>query len=269
MEILEISNDFLFAGARTLGLFLAVPFFSSRLLPFRFRLALAALFVIALPATLRGTAAGGAATAAGAAAASFSDPRGALLCLLGEALLGLALGWSGLLVLGAIRGAAALIADQIGLSLGGAVSVAGEDGPALRSFHAALGIFIFLALDLHHAFLRSLAESFTWLPPGSLTGDGAASALGMLALSAGSHLFEAALVIAFPVMSVLLLVSVAQGALSRVLGELDFFAFGITLRAAVGLCVVFWTLPRLAGVSQGLLSGALESGREMLSRLAR
>lgn len=256
------STENVMHAARILGLFLSVPVFSSRILSFRFRAALAVLLALSLPAGARSLAPG--------ALEALSDPASAALMLLGEALAGFILGWAALIAMGALRGAAVLITELMGLSLGGgAEALAGEDGPPLRSFYAALGMYVFLALDLHHAFIRCAAESFVWFPPGSLAADGAARSLGMLVLSTGTHLFEAALVAAFPVMSVLLLASVAQGALARVLPELDFFAFGFSLRAAVALGALVLTLPALSEVSQALLAGALESGREALLSLMK
>jgi flagellar biosynthetic protein FliR len=113
-----------------------------------------------------------------------------------------------------------------------------------------------------------VTESFLWLPAGSFAYDGAVPALGALLLSTGLFLFESALLMAFPLMAVLLLTSLAQGALARVLPELDFFAFGFTVRAAVGLLVVLLSLPFISLLSQNLFLVAFEDARVLVKSLS-
>ncbi|MBI4602744.1 MAG: flagellar biosynthetic protein FliR [Planctomycetes bacterium] len=245
------THGWIYGAARLAGLCLAAPAFSSRLLSMHLRLAVAAAFALALGA--RDATWGG---AEGAPALSWA----AALPLAGEVLVGAALGWSACLVLAAARGAATLLSDQMGLAGAGAEGD-GLGEPALRAFHGLLGLFIFLAADLHHECLRAAAESFSALPPGSLGAGGASAALARLIASSGARLFEAGVCLALPVTSVLLLTAAAQGILARVSPELDFFAFGFLLRAAVGLLVVLFTLPPVAGLCRGLLEAAIAEGR--------
>lgn len=248
--------------ARVAGLVVAIPFFSSRLLPFRFRVAFIVLYLLCLPAVLL--------RVQSQDTLQLSDPLNVLLILAGEALVGLCLGWASLLVMGAIRGAAQFLSDQIGLSLGGVLDPlsAGNGQSILQGFYGSFAVFIFLSLDLHRAFLRGVTESFLWLPPGSFAYDGAVPALGALLVSTGLFLFESALLMAFPLMAVLLLTSLAQGALARVLPELDFFAFGFTVRAAVGLLVVLLSLPFISQLSQNLFVVAFEDARVLVKSLS-
>ena len=248
--------------ARIVGLLFAIPFFSSRLVPFRFRLAFVVLYVLCLPAVLL--------RVENQDILRLSDPLTGLLILVGEVFVGLCLGWASLLVMGAVRGAAQFLSDQIGLSLGGVMDPLSEGSgqSVLQGFYGSFAVFIFLSLDLHRAFLRGVTESFQWLPPGSFAYDGVVPALGALLMSAGLFLFESALLMAFPLMAVLLLTSLAQGMLARVLPELDFFAFGFTVRAAIGLLIVLLSLPFIAQLSQNLFFVAFEDARVLVRSLS-
>jgi flagellar biosynthetic protein FliR len=255
---MELTSGFLPGATRVAGLFLAAPLFSSKLLPMRFRIAAAALFLAASPGAHWGPAAAGETMLLG-----ISPGR-----LAGEAVLGIALGWSSCLIMAAARGAACLIADHAGFTLGAVVDPLAEAAePPLRTFHGAFAIFVFTALGLDHEVLRLAGESFRRIPPGSLGEDGVMTVLATLIPIVGTRLLESALWIAFPVLSVLFLVSVVQGILGRAAPELDLHAFGLPLRAIACLVAVLFGLPRLAEACQSLLAAAARDAREVLAGL--
>jgi flagellar biosynthetic protein FliR len=245
------------AAARLAGLFVTVPLFASRLVPLRFRLALLVVLLAALWPAARLLSPASDVGEIGVAS------------LGGELLVGVALGWLVRVILGAVQGAATLVSDQIGFSFGSVMDPLSEGGePVLRTFHGLLAVFIFVTVDLHHAVLRGVGESFLAVPPGSAWAEGPAAVLGELAVAGGSRLFEAALCIGFPVMGMLLLVSVVQGILSRVIPELEFLVFGFPLRAFAGLGVVAVSLPFLVRVSRHLFEGGISDGRGLVGLLS-
>lgn len=245
-------------ATRLAGLSLSSPFLTS--LPWRIRWAAPVVFALGMPG----------AAASATARLDLDDPWAVGLALGGELAVGFALGWSSLLVLGAIRGLATLLVDQSGLALGGAAQAETADGPpALASFYSVLAVTIIVTLDLHHAALRAVAWSFRAMPPGNLSFQRIPAALEALASQAGPHLFEAALCLGFPVLSVLLLAGLAQAALARVLPEADYFAFGPALRSAVGLAVACVSLPFLAATSRAFFASAIGDGGSVLGGLTR
>jgi flagellar biosynthetic protein FliR len=265
------------------GLFISAPFFSSRIVPLKLRLGLAALLLMALPAgapllsTLGVKALGpggpgsqGAGQLLGEGAmASLRDPaRGPLLLAL-EVLVGIGLGWTALLVFGALRGAAVLISDQIGFSFGGVLDPhSPEKEPVLRGFHSLLALYLFLSLELHHVFLSGLVASFRILPPGAMEAESLYAALTKLLSLAGKHLFEAAAIAAFPVMGVLLVVSLSQAILARVVPELEFFIFAFPLRVFAGMGAMVLSLPFLSRLFAFFFSVAFEEGKRLVQGLA-
>jgi flagellar biosynthetic protein FliR len=189
--------------------------------------------------------------------------------VLAELLIGLCLGWTTFLVMGAVRAAATLLSEQIGFSLGGVMDpLAAESEPALRSFQAVLAAYIFLVADMHHVVLRNLADSFALFPAGAVSVGEAWSEVGAFLVSSGFHLFEAAVLLAIPVTVVLLFVSMVHGILSRVIPELEFLVFGFPVRVFVGIGVTALSLQWISPVLQGLFSAALEEGRKLTSSLA-
>ena len=244
---------------RLFGFLCAIPVFSSRLLPFRMRAAFAGLFVtvvaLAAPQTLHSWG-----SAALAAIPPAGDSAGWVPLLVGETAVGLAMGWSLFLLLGAVRAAAAFLSEQIGFSIGGVMDPSATSGAtALLSFHTMLTLFLFVSLDLHHVSLRFLINSLSWLPPGAFMEDALWSELGPAAVAATSGLFEAVLTLALPVTITLLFVSLAQGVLGRVLPELELFALGFPLRIVVGLAVLVVTLPFTVRTTAVFLERALET----------
>jgi flagellar biosynthetic protein FliR len=249
------------ASARMLGLMISVPFFSSRILPFRFRAGLAFLFAVLFAAAGAGVVPPG---SGGPAAGLLAQPSSAVLALVGEGAVGIALGWFGFLVMAAVRGAAVLAAEAIGLSLGGPAGDEGGAEPALRSLQAAFALYVFLALDLHHAFLKAAAASFVHLPPGSLLEAGALAGAGKAAIAAAKGLFAVILAAAFPVTAALMLAAVAQGIAARILPEAEFLLFGFPARAVLGMAVTAAALPVLADLYGRSFEAACRQGLDLI-----
>jgi flagellar biosynthetic protein FliR len=211
-------------GARFMGMMITVPFFSSRLIPFRLRAAFIGLLVFVL---LGGNTTPGRDQVATLLQAGATVPA----LVASEVLVGMAAGWAALLVLAAARAAAILISEQVGFGFGGIVDPSvPQDESVLRAFYGSLAVFVLLAGDVHLRFLRVIAESFAAFPPGALASGGALAGLGRMSLAVGSLFFETALILVFPVTAALFLASVAQGVLTRLFPELETVLFGFLLR---------------------------------------
>ena len=253
------------AGARIAGFIAAAPLFPSGLVPWRFRAGFTLAVALAVGYGGLGVARGD---------ASPVDPIAVValpsfyLELLVEVALGLMLGWSALLVFAAARAAGSLLSDQIGFSLGAVVDPLADAGePILRTFHGGLALFLCFALDLHQLFLRIAGESLATLPPGSLAHAIDLDRVAGFLLGAVGGMFEATLAIALPVSVVLLLVSTAQGVLTRVLPEIELFGMGFPVRVLVGLGVLIVTLPYMTELTARLFRAAAEDSGAVILRL--
>jgi flagellar biosynthesis protein FliR len=245
---------------RIWGVFLSAFGPWGRLLPLRLRLGIAA--VLAMVMSL------GARPGSGGALEPREEPFSALLVAGSELIAGGALGWSCLLVLAAVRAAARLMTELIGLTSGAMLGAeAAEEPSPLERLHSLLALFIFFALDLHHVLIRSLAESFVWAPPGRLDAALLAELVGRLALETAPQLALAAVTLALPVLVVMLLASLAQGLLGRVLPETELVVLGMPLRVLLGIGVAAAALPAGAALMRAFYEQALLDGREVLRGL--
>jgi flagellar biosynthesis protein FliR len=105
--------DLAFTMARFAGLFLSAPFFRTSFLPWRLKIgwigvlaACVAISRVSLPTSFEGET----------RVTLPSEPIAAALAVSAEVLIGVAIGWSTLLVLGAVESAAQWITQQIGIA---------------------------------------------------------------------------------------------------------------------------------------------------------
>ena len=251
-------------GCRLLGLFISAPFFRSRLLPWRLKIAVVAVLsmgVLLSPVpqeSLMGLEEG--------VLEDLRDPARGWLLIGGELLIGAVLGWSVLVVLACVQGAADLIAQQTGFTANLIADPQSQGGgSSLGIFYHGLAIYLLLSLNLHHSLIGSVLKSFSWVPPGSLSAASVSQMLGRLALEIGSDLFVAAMVLALPVLLAMALVSMVQAALGRALPQAELFTLGLPVRLLVGLMVLYASLPVSMRYVGGMLRSAVRGGDGFLS----
>ena len=251
-------------GCRLLGLFISAPFFRSRLLPWRLKIAVVAVLsmgVLLSPVpqeSLMGLEEG--------VLEDLRDPARGWLLIGGELLIGAVLGWSVLVVLACVQGAADLIAQQTGFTANLIADPQSQGGgSSLGIFYHGLAIYLLLSLNLHHSLIGSVLKSFSWVPPGSLSAASVAQMLGRLALEIGSDLFVAAMVLALPVLLAMAVGSMAQAALGRALPQAELFTLGLPVRLLVGLMVLYASLPVSMRYVGGMLRSAVRGGDGFLS----
>lgn len=251
-------------GCRLLGLFISAPFFRSRLLPWRLKIAVVVVLsmgVLLSPVpqeSLMGLEEG--------VLEDLRDPARGWLLIGGELLIGAVLGWSVLVVLACVQGAADLIAQQTGFTANLIADPQSQGGgSSLGIFYHGLAIYLLLSLNLHHSLIGSVLKSFSWVPPGSLSAASVAQMLGRLALEIGSDLFVAAMVLALPVLLAMALVSMVQAALGRALPQAELFTLGLPVRLLVGLMVLYASLPVSMRYVGGMLRSAVRGGDGFLS----
>ena len=251
-------------GCRLLGLFISAPFFRSRLLPWRLKIAVVAVLsmgVLLSPVpqeSLMGLEEG--------VLEDLRDPARGWLLIGGELLIGAVLGWSVLVVLACVQGAADLIAQQTGFTANLIADPQSQGGgSSLGIFYHGLAIYLLLSLNLHHSLIGSVLKSFSWVPPGSLSAASVAQMLSRLALEIGSDLFVAAMVLALPVLLAMALVSMVQAALGRALPQAELFTLGLPVRLLVGLMVLYASLPVSMRYVGEMLRSAVRGGDGFLS----
>jgi flagellar biosynthetic protein FliR len=211
---------------RCTGLVFTAPIFGHHSLPTLFKMGLAATLTVAL--------AGEAGVNAGNLPLLAAAPL--------ELLIGLALGFTLAMGFEAIEIAGRVISIQLGLSLGAVFSPTEQEAAtAIDPFFSVLAGLTFLAMGLHLAIVRTLANSFVVYPvgggwPANLAQTGAQTIA--LALELGVR-------VALPVALVLLLVELSVALLARAIPQINVFILGLPLKMLVGIAVLAVAMPSL------------------------
>lgn len=171
----------------------------------------------------------------------------------------LALGLTAGLVLNILFGAASLAGDRIaataGLSFAAQVDPAmGGQTPVVAQLFSIFLLMTFFALDGHLVAIRIVIESYSILPPGS---DFQPEQLIETGLQAGTAMFALGLAIMLPVVSVLLLLNIVIGVITRSAPALNLFSFGFPLTMAATLLLLWLTVPGTAAAMKNVMASAL------------
>ncbi len=237
----------LLATLRVTALLLAAPIFGHRSVPVRVRVGIAVLCVIALAPF----------GARAAAAIGPNAPAAALVAaLVGEVLLGLALGFAARLVFAGFALLGEFVAVQGGLGAATVLDPAsGASTVVLTSLLQLVALTLFLAVDGHHLLLRGVHASFAALPPGAVV---LPAVRFEAVVGLGSVIWELAARLALPVTAVMLTSNLAVGILGRVIPQLNLIA----LQLPAHIALTFAVLALGAGLFTGVAADVITSGTE-------
>ena len=229
-QLLAWLSAFLLPFFRVLGMMSSAPVFSNRALPVRVRVALAA--AVALLVAPFGIAPQGTtiATAPG------------LTLVAQEVMVGLTIGFVARLLFTGFEIAGEIIGLQMGMSFAAFFDPQAGTGNPVGRIVNSISLLSFVAINGPLALLATVAESLTWLPPGSPVGDFLAS---RSPVQLGGELFALGLSLALPFMAMLLFVNVALGIVSRVAPQLNLFAVGFPVTILVGIVMLTIGLPMI------------------------
>lgn len=154
------------------------------------------------------------------------------------------------------------IANTAGLGLAAQIDPAtGSQTPVIGQFFMLFLLAVFVAADGHLVAIRLVLQSYTLLPPGS-----SGSGLGFTddGLAATGEMFTAAVRLMMPVVSVLLLLNIVIGVITRSSPQLNIFAFGFPLTMTVTLLLLFLTTVTLGDALLDHMAQALQHVGDML-----
>jgi flagellar biosynthetic protein FliR len=249
-EILSRLPAFFWTFARVGALLVAAPLFGARTVPVRARVMLALLISFAIvPQVAVPT---GVETMSAAGALLFAR----------EIVIGFALGFLVQMLFGAVAMAGEIIAMSMGLSFASVVDPdRGASVPVIGQYFVVISTLLFLAQNGHLALLALLVESFSLLPPG-VDGLGIAGFWDLAAW--GSRTFEAAIMVALPAATALLVAGVSMGLIARSAPQLNIFSVGFPVTLMLGIVALLFGLPLLAPQFEQHMFAALETGRSVL-----
>ena len=160
-----------------------------------------------------------------------------------ELLIGFFVGFLFQVVMLAIRIGGELIGHEMGMFMARQVDPdAGVSITLVSRIYENFFLLALLAVNGHHIVLRSITESFSRAPVGTL---GAPQSLGAMARDVLGEMFAAGLAFAGPVMILLMLVSILIGILSRAVPQLNIMELSFSLRIVLALVAMFLFAPLL------------------------
>ncbi len=226
---IEQIQTFLVVTARVAGFMTGIPVFISAQTPGRVKTALVFVSSLMLFPVMAKTI----------PPVNFS-PLPFFLLVLSEVLLGLLLGLVARLIFTAVEFGAAVIGFQMGFASANVYDPQNQRQVELISqFQNVFAILIFLTINGHHIFLRTMVLSFDLLPPGQFNVSGEAMPYLM---QLASHMFNLGVQLSAPVLAVLLLSGLILGILARVFPQLNVFMLSFPLNIGIGFIVISLTL---------------------------
>ena len=167
-----------------------------------------------------------------------------MIFVMGEVLLGLAIGFALQLGFASVLIAGETISNAMGLGFASmADPQTGQSTPVIGQFLMIVATLLLLAIDGHLMLIAAIVESYSALPPG-FAFLGPELLLGMVKF--GGTLFSMGLLIALPVGGALILIQFVMGFLARTAPALNLFAVGIPVTITAGLVMLAITAPIMA-----------------------
>lgn len=238
---LEQITIWLLVFSRTAGIFSVAPVLGNAHVPVITRIGLAAcLALIFTPLVSAGHP------------SPPADMFGLVFAFAKEAVVGLAIGFVGMLLFMVIQSTAQLIDLQMGLGFASLVDPNNEQTSVVGQFYFLTATLVFLTMNGHHMIIQGLGDSFSVIPLGHLTFR--PEAMGSL-LNVFARLFVAAIKIGGPIVGVILLTDVALGILSRTVPQLNVLVVGFPAKLFVGLVSILVAMPAVFVVIHGLFGG--------------
>lgn len=237
---------FLFALMRVSVLLFLMPFFGGQGLPAPAKAALCLVLTAALWPRLPNL--GGELPA---------HPFALALVLAGELLLGLILALAVRLIFAAIQAGGQIIGFQMGFTMVSAIDP--ESGTAedvTAHFLYMTAALVFLSMNGHLVLLSGLLTSFERLPPGAIV---LSPQLTQHVFQLTAGLFTAAIQIAAPVLTALLLVDLALALVSRASPQMNVLVMGFPIKISVGFAFLVLLLELMVLAMDGFVTSLPET----------
>jgi len=184
----------------------------------------------------------------------------------GEVLIGLLAGFAIRLIFEGVQLAGELAGYQMGLAIAEVIDPASEDQVAILSqFTSLLATVVFLIINGHHWFIRTLVESYQLVPPVGFHVSG--PVLDRL-VRLTAEMFIIGLKAGAPVVVALLLATVAFGLVARAVPQMNIFVVSMPLNIGLGLVFFGLSLPHIAGYMGHLFSGVARNALALLKALS-
>jgi flagellar biosynthesis protein FliR len=215
---------------RVLGVFVSAPVLSNRAFPMRARVAAGLAITVCIAPQIE------------LPAQWHLGVSNAVFVLIGELVIGLAIGLVARLVFAAFEFAGEIIGLQLGLSFAAFFDpTIGAANPMTRIIHT-LALLTFVVLNGPQMLIAAVVHSYGVMP---VAAEGINAAKAISIVQAGSSIFSTGLMIAMPFIALLLVINLVLGVVSRIAPQMNIFAVGFPITIAAGLVLVAIGIPLL------------------------
>lgn len=224
--------------ARVAAIIASMPVFGTNMVPVRAKVALAFMLTILVYPVVDIDVSG----------VDFSTLSMGLL-MANEVILGAMLGFVARLIFTAVEFGGTVVGYQMGFAAANVYDPQNQRQVSLMSqFQNVFAILVFLAIDGHHIFLRTLVSSYDLLPPGLL--DLSGPAVPYIVELMG-HMLILAVRFSAPVLAVLLLSGLILGIMSRVFPQLNVFLLSFPINIGLSFIITGLTMAVVVSLLQG------------------
>lgn len=173
-----------------------------------------------------------------------ADLGGYIFYVLQETLVGLALGFVTRIIYTAVLLGGQMVDFQMGFSISAAYDPkTGATQGVVGRLYTVLALVLIFVLDIHHYVIHALFSSFEHIPVGTAI----TQVMGIPdLLHLGSRIFIFGFQIAVPVITILLMVDISMGLLSKTVPQLNVLMLGMPLKILVGSVVLLAIFPILS-----------------------
>jgi len=168
-----------------------------------------------------------------------------LVLMLQEIFIGVVLGATARVALGALQTAGAVIAQQMGLGFVTSVDpTQGQQGVLIGNFLTLLGVTLLFATDSHHLVIAALNDSYKIFAPGEMMASGDVASLATRAFAAA---FKIGLQLSAPFLVFGLVFNIGLGVLARLMPQMQVYFVGAPLSILAGFLILAAVLAAMMG----------------------
>jgi len=192
-----------------------------------------------------------------------------LLLVIGEAIIGIILGFFLTVIFAAFTTAGQFFSLQMGFAASAAFDpLAQVENPLIGQFLHLIAMMVFLVIGgFRELFLGGFWRSVQSLSVLALI-EGREPVVSMMATGL-SRLFMDAIVISLPMLGTLFLVSLTTGLISKAAPQINILSEGFPIAIMVGYVVLFASLPFMVEAFAGVINSAFASIQELYTRIGR
>ncbi len=230
-QIMAWFTPLLWPFIRALALLMALPVFNRRAVPNRVKIGLALFMVIAMQPSLPEIP------------AISLDSRMVFMIVAQQILIGVTMGFAVRIIFACIEFAGEIIGMQMGLNFASFFDpVTASQSSVLTSFLAVLIGWFFLVMNGHLLIFYALSQSFTVFPVSTNPWE---FLVELKPWEWGKQIFLLGFWISLPLVTILLLINIVVGVISKITGTMQVFSIGLPMTLFVGFLGLWFMIPYL------------------------